>query len=95
LWCGDLKIDEPYTSASIVEAWSATPAGFNGNPHKQFLLRIAGDKDGNVSAKKLGEWLHRNCGRVVRASDGRKYWLIRGQARTHRAAFRLSEVKGR
>jgi hypothetical protein len=94
LWCSDLKIDEPYTSASIVEAWSAAPAGFNGNPHKQFLLRIAGDKDGNISVKKLGEWLHRNCGRVVRAPDSRKYWLIRRQARTHRAAFRLSEVKG-
>jgi hypothetical protein len=94
LWRGDLKIEEPYTSASIVEAWSAAPAGFNGNPHKQFLLRIAGDKDGNISAKKLGEWLHRNCGRVVRAPDGRKFWLVRGKAREHRAAFRLSEVRG-
>ena len=93
LWRDDLKLDELYTSASILEAWSVASAGFNSNPHKQFLLRVAGDKDGNISAKKLGEWLHRNCGRVVRAADYRRYWLVKGQARAGRAAFRLSEVK--
>ena len=93
LWLDGYKLDEDYTSAGIAESWSIAPAGFNSNPHKQFLLRIAGDKDGNISTKKLGEWLRRNAGRVVRASDGHRYWLIRRQARAGRAAFRLSEVK--
>jgi hypothetical protein len=93
LWQGDLKIDTPYKTASIIEAWSAAPAGFNPNPHKQFLLRIAGDKDGNISAKRFGEWLHRNCGRVVRAPDGRRYWLVKGRdTSTNTATFTLSEV---
>ena len=68
------------------------PAGFNPPVFKQLLLRIAGDKDGNISAKRLGEWLRCNTGRVVRVADGRRYWLIRKQARAGRAAFRLSEV---
>jgi hypothetical protein len=93
LWLGDLKLDMPYTTARIIEAWTAAVPGFNPNPHKQFLLRMAGDKDGNISAKRFGEWMYRNCGRVVRANDGRRYWLVREQASAGRAAFRLSEVK--
>jgi Bifunctional DNA primase/polymerase, N-terminal len=93
LWLDGYKTDEDYTSADIVESWSVAPAGFNSNPHKQFLLEIAGDKGGNISTKRLGEWLRRNSGRVVRASNGRRYWLIRRQAAAGRAAFRLSEVK--
>jgi hypothetical protein len=94
LWLDGYKVDEDYTSAGIVESWSVAPAGFNSNPHKEFLLRIAGDKDGNISTKRLGEWLRRNIGRVVRASNSCRYRLIRGRdARTHVAAYRLSEVK--
>jgi hypothetical protein len=93
LWLDGYKTDEDYTSADIVESWSVAPAGFNSNPHKQFLLEIAGDRNGNISTKRLGEWLRRNSGRVVRASNSRRYWLIRRQAAASRAAFRLSEVK--
>jgi hypothetical protein len=92
-WLGELRLDEDYTSARLVEIANEAPQGFNTNPLKDLLLRVAGDKDGNVSVKRLGEWLRRNSGRVVRLSDGRRYWLIREQARASRAAFRLSEVK--
>jgi hypothetical protein len=92
-WRDELKLDEPYASASIIEAASAAPAGFNPPVFKQLLLRIAGDKDGNISAKRLGEWLRRNIGRVARGSDGRKYWLVRKpHVRDGRAQFCLKEV---
>ena len=79
--------------ARLVEIGNETPVGFNTNPLKELLLRVAGDKDSNISAKRLGEWLRRNSGRVVRLGDGRRYWLIRKQAAVGRAAFRLSEIK--
>ena len=92
-WRDELKLDEPYGSASIVEAASAAPAGFNPPAFKQLLLRIAGGKDGNISAKRLGEWLRRSSGRVARGSDGKKYWLVREQhVHDGRARFRLREV---
>jgi hypothetical protein len=54
---------------------------------------VAGDKEGGISAKRLGEWLRRISGRVVRRiADDRKYWLIRGQAPSGRASFHLSET---
>jgi hypothetical protein len=93
-WRNTLKLEpERYLSARIVEIGNECPAGFNLNPLKDLLLRIAGDKNGEVSAKRLGEWLHRNSGRVVRLSDGRRYRLLRKQASAGRAAFCLSEVK--
>jgi hypothetical protein len=69
------------------------PAGFNLNPFRELLLRIAGDKDGNISAKRLGEWLRRNSGRVVRVADGRRFRLVR-EPHVHdgRAQYRLKEV---
>ena len=92
-WRDELKLDEPYASASIIEAASAAPAGFNPPVFKQLLLRIAGDKDGNISAKRLGEWLRQNSGRVARGGDGRKYWMVREQHVHHgRAQFCLKEV---
>jgi Bifunctional DNA primase/polymerase, N-terminal len=91
-WLGELKLDEDYLSARLVEIAHEAPSGFNSNPLKDLLLRIAGDKDGDISVKRLGEWLRRNSGRVVRL-EGRRFWLIRGQVRTGRACFRLSEVK--
>jgi hypothetical protein len=98
LWLTEFRLDEPYASASFVEAAHAAPVGFNPNPFKEFLLRVASDKSGNISTKRLGEWLHRNCGRVVRVvhrngSVGR-YWMIKGRdPHTHLATFQLSEVR--
>jgi len=91
-WRGELKLDEDYLSARLVEIANEAPLGFNTNPLKDLLLRIPGDKDGDISVKRLGEWLRRNSGRVVRLSDGHRYWLIRRPTRTGRAAFRLSKV---
>jgi hypothetical protein len=93
LWLAEFRLDEPYASASFVEAARAAPIGFNPNLFKEFLLRVAGDKNGDISAKRLGEWLHRNCGRVVRI-DGRRYWMVKGRnSSTNTATFTLSEVK--
>jgi putative DNA primase/helicase len=91
-WLDELRLDMAHMSASIIEAWSAAPVGFNSNPAKEFLLRVAVDKNGDISAKRLGEWLRRISGRVVRASNSRQYRLVREQDRTNRAAFRLGEV---
>jgi hypothetical protein len=92
-WLGELKLDEHYRIARLVEIASEAPIGFNTNPLRDLLLRIAGDKDGDISTKRLGEWLRRNSGRVVRLSDGHRYWLIRGHDRyTNSAAFQLSKV---
>src|SRR5262249_32850882 len=90
-WRDELKLDEDYLSARLVEIANEAAQGFNINPFKDLLLRVAGDKDGNISVKRLGEWLRRNR-RVVRLSDGHRYWLIRRQNKTGRAAFRLSKV---
>jgi bifunctional DNA primase/polymerase-like protein len=93
LWLGEFRLDTTYTSASFVEAASVAPAGFNSNPLKELLLRIAGDRNGDISAKRLGEWLRRNSGRVVRVADGRKFWLVREpHVRDGRAQYRLREV---
>jgi hypothetical protein len=92
-WLCELKLNEDYRSARLVEIAHEVPQGFNTNPLKDLLLRIAGDKDGDISTKRLGEWLRRNSGRVVRLSDGHRYWLIRGHDRyTNSAAFQLSKV---
>jgi hypothetical protein len=91
-WRGELRLDEDYLSARLVEIANEVPRGFNTNPLKDLLLRIASDKDGDISSKRLGEWLRRNSGRVVRLSDGHRYWLIRRQARAGRAGFCLSNV---
>jgi len=62
-WCvSEFVPDKIYTSAGLIEAACVPPAGFNPNPIKELLLRIAGDKDGNISPKRLGEWMHRNRG---------------------------------
>jgi Bifunctional DNA primase/polymerase, N-terminal len=93
LCVSEFKPDAIYRTATFIEAASAPPVGFNPNPWKELLLRIAGDKDGEISAKRLGEWLHRNSGRVVRIEDGRKFWLVRQpHLRDGRAQYRLEEV---
>jgi putative DNA primase/helicase len=92
-WLGELKLDEHYRIARLVEIAHEVPQGFNTNPLKDLLLRIAGDKDGDISAKRLGEWLRRNSGRVARLSDGHRYWLVQGRdAHAHVATYRLSKV---
>ena len=97
LWLDhDLGLDTPYTTSRIIELACARPPGFNAPVFKQFLVRVAGDRNGEVSAKGLGEWLRRISGRVVSGSTGGlscKYRLIRGQAGSGRACFHLSEVK--
>jgi putative DNA primase/helicase len=91
-WLGELKLGGDYASARLVEIGNECSPGFNPNPLKELLLRIAGDRDGNISTKRLGEWLSRNCGRVVRI-DGRRYWIVKGRdSNTNTATFRLSEV---
>jgi hypothetical protein len=95
LWLDyELGLDTPYTSTRIIELGCAPPVGFNPPAFKQFLLRVAGDKDGNISAKRLGEWLRRISGRVVRRiTDDRRYWLIREpHVRSGRAQYLIKEV---
>jgi hypothetical protein len=97
LWLDyELGLDTPYTTARLIEEACKPPVGFNTPAFKQFLLRVAGDKNGAVSAKGFGEWLRRISGRVVSrtADDGTvgKYRLIRTQHRTGRACFHLSRV---
>jgi Bifunctional DNA primase/polymerase, N-terminal len=97
LWLSyGIDLDTPYTTTRFVEEACKPPTGFNSPWFKQFLVRVAGDKDGNVSAKRLGEWLRRISGRVVSvpADDGTvgKYRLIRGQAGAGRASFCLKKV---
>src|SRR5262249_13856736 len=89
----EFKPDAIYGTATFIEAANAAPVGFNPNPFKDLLLRIAGDKDGNISAKRLGEWLRRNSGRGVRIDDGRRFRLVREpHVRAGRARYRLKEV---
>src|SRR5262249_37236103 len=82
-----------YTTAGLIEAASLAPAGFNTNPFRELFLRIAGDKDGEISDKRLGDWLRWNNGRVVRIADGRRFRLVRQpHLRAGRAPYRLEEV---
>jgi bifunctional DNA primase/polymerase-like protein len=90
---GEYLPDTVYGTATFVDAANAAPVGFNPNPWRELLLRIAADKDGDISAKRLGEWLHRNSGRVVRVSDGRRFRLVRQpHLRDGRRQYRLEEV---
>ena len=66
---------------------------------KQFLLRVAASKgDPNtISSERLGHWLRKISGRIVRLIDAqgtqRKYRLARVQDdRIGRARFQLEEV---
>jgi putative DNA primase/helicase len=93
LCVGEFRPDIVYGAATFVEAAAAVPVGYNNNPWCDLLLRIAGDKDGNVSAKRLGEWLRRISGRVVRISNGRRFRLVKEPyLRVGRAQYRLKEV---
>src|SRR6516225_5119946 len=95
-----LDLDVPYLTATIIEeAIAAPPANYWGPRElKPFLLGVAaakGDPD-KISAWRLGLWLRRISGRIVKLTDAqgteRKYRLMREQARTGRACFRLVEL---
>jgi hypothetical protein len=95
-----LDLDTPYLTATIIEeACAAPPANYWGPwEFKSFLLRIAAAKsDANkVSADRLGLWLRKISGRIVRLIDAQgvahKYQLIRELDRLNRACFRLVEI---
>jgi hypothetical protein len=92
LWLLEFKLGEPYTAARFAAEAAAAPIGFNVNPFKEFLLRVAADKNGEVSTRRLGEWLARNCGRVVRI-DGHRYWMIKKRdSATNTTVYQLEEV---
>jgi putative DNA primase/helicase len=89
LWINyELDLDTPYTTGSIIEiaCRPLSPNDFNTPFFKQFLLRVAGDRNGGVSAQRLGKWLRQISGRVV---DG--FRLIRTQSRNV-AAFQLRKM---
>jgi putative DNA primase/helicase len=88
-----LDIDVDHTSNHVVEA-ARMRMDANGqldlNPRtfEQFLFRVAADKNGNISAIRLGLWMRKISGRVV---GGRR--LVRGRDdRTAIATFRLERV---
>jgi len=82
----------------IEEACTAPPNYWGPMSFKQFLLRVAASKgDPNtISADRLGLWLRKISGRIVKLIDAQgaehKYRLTREQDRLNRALFRLEEV---
>jgi putative DNA primase/helicase len=96
LWVQQLRVnDTTYLSASLVAIANEPPSPGDLNPPwlKELFLHVAGSKDGNISTRRLGEWLRRMSGRVVaRAADGHKYQLVREQGRSHYACFRLVDL---
>ena len=96
LWVSELRVgDTAYLSARLVEIAHEPRAPGDLNPPalKEFFLRVAGDKDGKISTKRLGEWLRRMSGRVVTCvANGRRYQLAREQSHAHRACFRLVDL---
>ena len=94
-----LDLSTPTLTSSIIENACTVPPNYWGPmAFKQFLLRIAASKDPNtVSADRLGHWLRKISGRIVRVTDAqgtqRKYRLARVQDdRIGRARFQLEEV---
>ena len=95
-----LDVGTPYLTVSIVEeACTAPPHYWGPMSFKQFLLRVAASKgDPNtVSVERLGHWLRKISGRIVRLIDAQgmqhKYRLIRVRDdRNGRAQFQLEEV---
>jgi hypothetical protein len=95
-----LDLGTPYLTASIIEEAITVPPHYWGPMAlKQFLLRVAASKgDPNViSTERLGHWLSKISGRVVRLIDAQgtqnRYRLIKTQdARTGHARFQLEKV---
>jgi hypothetical protein len=89
LWLDyELDLDTPYTTSRIIELTCSPPAPNDFNPpvFRQFIVRVAGGRNGEVSAKRLGEWLRSISGRVVSG-----YRLVRDRYRSV-AAFRLQKM---
>jgi len=95
-----LDLDRPYLTATIIEeACNAPPNYWGPMLFKQCLLRVAASKgDPNViSADRLGRWLRKISGRIVRLVDAQgmqhKYRVVQAQnARTGRAQFQLEKI---
>jgi hypothetical protein len=95
-----LGLDTPYLTVSIIEeACTAPPNYWGPMSFKQFLLRVAAAKNdpNTVSADRLGLWLRKVSGRIVRLTDAqgvsRKYRLVKlSDDRVGRARFQLEEV---
>ena len=90
LWPIYLRLDWPYTTASIVrsaEEDAQRPGNFNEPDLKNFLLKVAAERarPSVISPERLGRWLRQVSGRVV---DGRR--LVKEyDAVNNVAAFRL------
>jgi len=95
-----LALDTLYLTADIIEeATAAAPSNYWGpREFKPFLLRIAAAKGDatKVSAERLGHWLRKISGRIVKLIDAqgveRRYRLDKEQDRTKRASFRLVQL---
>ena len=84
-----IPLNTPYTVARIIELADANaPSKFNPPALRDFLLRIARDKNRNeISPERLGNWLRKSC-RIV--GD---YQLVRGQdSHTKRAHYSLVKI---
>jgi hypothetical protein len=91
----DLDIGMDYTSSRIIEAACMRMDGggqldLNPRTFEQFLLRMAADKNGKISASRLGLWMRKISGRIVAG-----HRLVRGRDdRSGVATFRLERVNG-
>jgi hypothetical protein len=101
LWLDyDLGLDTPYLTTSIIEEACTVPPNYWGPmSFKQFLLRVAASKadPGTISVERLGHWLRKINGRIVRLVDAQgaqhKYRLVQAQStRTGHARFQLEKV---
>jgi putative DNA primase/helicase len=84
-----IPLNTPYTVARIIELADANaPSKFNPPALRDFLLRIAREKNRNeISPERLGNWLRKSC-RIV--GD---YQLVRGQdSHTKRAHYSLVRI---
>jgi hypothetical protein len=90
LWVDELKLDERYTTARLLEIANepVSSGDYNRRPFKEVLLRVAGERNGkDVSAVRLGKWLRRISGRVEGG-----YRLSTGRQNQATACFWLSKV---
>lgn len=84
-----MALNTPYTAARIIELADVnTPSKFNPPAFRDFLLRVARDKNRNeISMERLGWWLRRSC-RIV--GD---YQLVKGRdPHTKAANYSLMKV---
>jgi hypothetical protein len=90
----NLDFDTDCTSSHIIEVarmrmGDGNQLDLNPRTFEQFLLRMAADKNGNISAARLGLWMRKISGRVVGSRR-----LVRGRDnRSGVATFRLKRVK--